>query len=281
MAATSFAGVAQEQMRAHAINENTPTQQQPSRYRGTRDCIARNNRQQQQQNQGPGYGYGYGHPVYVHQHAECPHCYYRSLNLQKLRALHAQHSLLLNKSPRARDAEVGRLYAYYVSRVRDAFEDHRRLVPGLYWEPPERDVDERELVEQAHVQAQRAQEDKDKEGEEGEKGKVTGEVKEGEVKEGEVKEPGQGEVVRLTIPRACQLRSSSSGADDSDGGVGTCPEQGSLAMPRPKPEDKPTTAEKKKGAKGKGKGKARRGRGRRSSSLSDCESYECGEDDDA
>ncbi|KAI1383556.1 uncharacterized protein F4822DRAFT_440572 [Hypoxylon trugodes] len=120
----------------------------------------------------PTYGY-YDQPLYyppgLHEHYihhdECPgsQCHYRAFltdsiqrynqsrrdlrqtyvwNLHELARLHASQPQKLTKD---KDAEADRLYAYYVSRVRDVFEehrqDHRRLFGQDYlcWAQPERE----------------------------------------------------------------------------------------------------------------------------------------------
>ncbi|KAK6953988.1 hypothetical protein Daesc_003950 [Daldinia eschscholtzii] len=115
----------------------------------------------------------YGQPVYypsgLHEHlvhhAECPasQCHYRAFlmdSIQRynesrrslretyiwnLRDLARAHASQPHKPAADKAAEADRLYAYYVSRARDVFEehrsDHRRLFGQdyLYWSPPERE----------------------------------------------------------------------------------------------------------------------------------------------
>ncbi|KAI1372661.1 hypothetical protein F4677DRAFT_449145 [Hypoxylon crocopeplum] len=150
--------------RAYASDENSPSwiQQQRQRQRplfaGTR----------------PRHTYGYyGQPLYypsgLHEHyvhhAECPgsQCHYRAFltdSIQQynesrrqlrqtyvanVRDLSGVHERQPSKAARDKDGELARLYAYYVSRVRDVFEDHRRDHRRLFgqdylcWAPPERE----------------------------------------------------------------------------------------------------------------------------------------------
>ncbi|KAI1208922.1 uncharacterized protein F4807DRAFT_467895 [Annulohypoxylon truncatum] len=108
------------------------------------------------------YGY-YGQPLYhppsfhehyIH-HVECPgaQCHYRAFNLRELSRIHAQQP---RKSARDKSAEAERLYAYYVSKVRSVFEDHRRDHRRLFgqdylcWAAPERE-DPAQLQLQTHM----------------------------------------------------------------------------------------------------------------------------------
>ncbi|KAI1100566.1 hypothetical protein F4804DRAFT_336095 [Jackrogersella minutella] len=118
------------------------------------------------------YGY-YGQPLYhppgLHEHyihhTECPgsQCHYRAFltdSIQRynesrralrqtyvwnLRELSRMHDAQPRKPARDKAAEVDRLYAYYVSRVRAVFEDHRRDHRRLFgqdylcWAQPERE----------------------------------------------------------------------------------------------------------------------------------------------
>ncbi|KAI0003173.1 hypothetical protein F4779DRAFT_634780 [Xylariaceae sp. FL0662B] len=309
-AATSFAGIAREQMamRAYAADKNRPSPP-PSRYRGSSNGNARNRLR------GRGQRCGYAHPVYVHQHAEyphaeCPHCYYRSLitdslttyhttrrqlratyiwNLQQLRALHASQP---HKPPRAKADEVDRLYAYYVARVRDAFEDRQRhITPGvdadaLYWEPPEREVDPREevaavaMMETSSSSPPVAEEEETEEeqggggggGEKKKKKSSTSKKRLGErERERDRDQRSVVETMRSIIASAARL----GGRDNEESGsVGS---GGSRRRGRSPMAVTATTATGKKSSN-KGKGKRRAGR----SSLSDYESYggecECGEE---
>ncbi|KAI1760694.1 hypothetical protein GGR53DRAFT_470055 [Hypoxylon sp. FL1150] len=114
------------------------------------------------------------YPASIHQHyahhAGCPgsQCHYRAFltdsirrynesrrelrqtyvaNLRELRRVHASQP---QKPAAARDAEADRLYAYYVSRVRAVFDEHRhdhRCLFGhdyLCWTPPEREGEQPE-----------------------------------------------------------------------------------------------------------------------------------------
>ncbi|KAF3066588.1 hypothetical protein GL218_09074 [Daldinia childiae] len=115
----------------------------------------------------------YGQPLYyppgLHEHlvhhAECPasQCHYRAFlmdSIQRynetrralretyvwnLRELAYVHAAQPRKPAADKTAEADRLYTYYVSRVRDVFEehrcDHRRLFGQdyLYWAQPERE----------------------------------------------------------------------------------------------------------------------------------------------
>ncbi|KAI0854136.1 hypothetical protein F5Y00DRAFT_256634 [Daldinia vernicosa] len=104
------------------------------------------------------------HEHHVH-HAECPasQCHYRAFlmdSIQRynearralrdtyvwnLRELAYVHAAQRHKPASEKAAEADRLYEYYVSRVRDVFEehrcDHRRLFGQdyLYWAQPERE----------------------------------------------------------------------------------------------------------------------------------------------
>ncbi|KAI1466892.1 uncharacterized protein F4812DRAFT_70110 [Daldinia caldariorum] len=121
------------------------------------------------------YGCEYGQPLYypsgLHEHlvhhTECPasQCHYQAFlidsiqrynasrlalretyvwNLRELARVHASQP---RKPDAEKHAEAERLYAYYVSRVRDVFEehryDHRRLLGQdyLYWTQPDREHD--------------------------------------------------------------------------------------------------------------------------------------------
>lgn len=56
------------------------------------------------------------------------------------------HEAQPNKPSRDKEGEIDRLYTYYVSRVRDVFEEHRRDHRRLFgqdylcWAPPEREA---------------------------------------------------------------------------------------------------------------------------------------------
>ncbi|KAI0386003.1 hypothetical protein F5Y04DRAFT_161412 [Hypomontagnella monticulosa] len=147
--------------RASTADENSPWQQAPnerSPFTRTRPRHA--------------YGY-YAPPLYytpgVHEHhvhhAECPgaQCHYRAFltdsiqryndsrrglretyiwNLGELSRMHLSQP---HKSERDKAAELDRLYAYYVSRVRGVYEDHRRDHRRLFgqdylsWAQPEQE----------------------------------------------------------------------------------------------------------------------------------------------
>ncbi|KAI2619283.1 hypothetical protein GGR54DRAFT_138142 [Hypoxylon sp. NC1633] len=153
----------QHSYRTYASDENSPSwieqgQQQRPPFASTR----------------PRHTYGYyGQPLfypsglhehYVH-HAECPgsQCHYRAFltdSIQRynearralrqtyvtnVRDLRRVHQTQPGKPARQKEAELARLYMYYVSRVREVFEhhrhDHRRLFGQDYlcWTPPERE----------------------------------------------------------------------------------------------------------------------------------------------
>ncbi|KAI1408728.1 hypothetical protein F5Y13DRAFT_104668 [Hypoxylon sp. FL1857] len=104
------------------------------------------------------------HEHYEH-HLDCPgsECHYRAFLMDSiqqynesrrdlrqtyvwnLRELWRMHEAQPHKPARDKEAEIERLYTYYVSRVRDVFEEHRRdhrLLFGqdyLCWAPPERE----------------------------------------------------------------------------------------------------------------------------------------------
>ncbi|XXG94895.1 Serine/threonine-protein kinase PAK 6 [Hypoxylon texense] len=146
--------------------------------------------QQQQQTRSPLAGtrsrHAYGHygqqPLYypagIHQHyahrADCPgsQCHYRAFltdSIQRynesrrelrqtyvanLRELQRVHAAQPRKPAAEKRAEADRLYAYYVSRVRDVFDDHRRDHRRLFghdylcWAQPEREEEEVEENEE-------------------------------------------------------------------------------------------------------------------------------------
>ncbi|KAI0831535.1 hypothetical protein F5Y06DRAFT_201956 [Hypoxylon sp. FL0890] len=145
--------------RANKSDENSPWQQrQRPPFASTRSRHS--------------YGY-YGQQLYypatIHEHYEhhfeCPgsQCHYRAFlmdsiqrynesrrNLRQtyvwnLRELSRIHKAQPQKPNPEKEAEIDRLYTYYVSRVRDVFEEHRRDHRRLFgqdylcWAPPERE----------------------------------------------------------------------------------------------------------------------------------------------
>ncbi|KAI1780228.1 hypothetical protein F4818DRAFT_437507 [Hypoxylon cercidicola] len=146
--------------RARTSDENSPWQrpQQRSPFASTRSRHT--------------YGY-YGQPLYypasIYQHyahhADCPgsQCHYRAFltdSIQRynesrrelrqtyvanLRELQRVHAAQPRKPDGEKAAEADRLYAYYVARVRDVFDEHRRDHRRLFgqdylcWAPPERE----------------------------------------------------------------------------------------------------------------------------------------------
>ncbi|KAI0176507.1 hypothetical protein GGR52DRAFT_590160 [Hypoxylon sp. FL1284] len=152
--------------RARNLDENSPWQRQPRGPRGPSLANTTGSRH--------AYGGGGGQPLYyyptgIHQH--CVHhsgcadsqCHYRAFltdsigrynaarrSLRRtyaanLAALRRAHATAAPAKPAAeRDAEMARLYAYYVARVRDVFDEHRRDHRRLFgrdylcWVPPDR-----------------------------------------------------------------------------------------------------------------------------------------------